>query len=179
MWKRIRRDKFGGIESATSSEQYPFSVTARHVYDVIKPNGFCCNNVSVKYTVYSQTEEQYKYEHDDWWEDHYDSYETDSLGLAARELICRMFETENEKTDIKFFIEIDGETAHGETWMEIPWDVIRSVREMVKKGTNKEISNLEREVETLTEATREYEDFLKSVPGGLDMFRKWRQERRG
>ena len=178
MWKRINRNKFGDVESATSSERYPFSATEKHIYDSIKPNGFSGNNVSVKYTVYSQTEEQYQYEKDDWWEDHYDSYETDSLGLAVRELMFRLFETEKTKTDVKFFMEIDGENSHGETWMEIPWDAIRPVREMVKEGTNKEISNLERQIESLTEATQEYEDFLKAIPGGMDMFRKWRQERR-
>ena len=177
MWKRIRRNKFGSIESATSSEQYPFSATEVRPGDTIQPDGWAGNNVSVKYAVYSQTEEQYQHENGDWWEDHYDSYETDSLGLAVRELMFRLFGTRETKTDIKFFMEIDGKEAHGETWMEIPWDVIRPVREMVKEGTNKEIDRLEREVEALTEATREYEDFLKSVPGGMEMFRKWKQER--
>ena len=90
----------------------------------------------------------------------------------------RLFETEKTKTDVKLFMEIDGENSHGETWMDIPWDAIRPVREMVKEGINKEISNLERQVESLTEATMEYEDFLRSIPGGMDAFRKWRQERR-
>ena len=174
MWKRRVRNKFGGIESATSSEQF---VTEKTVYDAIHRNSLS-GNVDVKYTIYTQTEEQYEHEKDDWWEDHYDSYETDSLGLAIRELMFRLFETEKTKTDVKFFMEINGENSHGETWMEIPWDVIRPVREMVKEGTNKEISNLERQVESLTEATGEYEDFLRSIPGGMDAFRKWRQERR-
>ena len=175
-WTRIFRNKYGAIESATSSEQACFAETEKHVYDSIKSNGFSCNNIDVWYYIYTQTEEQAVYENDDWWADHYDSYVTDSLGLAVRELIIKLFQEENQ--DIKFFLEINGENAHGETFMEIPWDVISSARELVKEGTNKRISNLEREVETLTETAQEYEDFLRSIPGGLDMFRKWRQERR-
>lgn len=174
MWKRIRRDKFGRIESATFSKQFDINETMPD--DAIHQNSLS-GNVDVKYTVYTQSEEQFQHEKNDWWEDHYDSYETDSLGLAARELMLRMFETE-KKADIKFCLEIKNGISYGETFMDVPWEVIRLVREFVVKGTNKKIDNLERQVESLTEATSEYEDFLRSIPGGMDAFRKWRQERR-
>ena len=164
MWERKIKNKFG----ETRDVLRPSGFTDKPVYDSL-PN--------VKYTVEylrKDLEEAEEKSHlvgsnvDPW--ELYDTYETDSLGLAIRETVYRMFD--DDCVDYKLFIEADGK----DTCAEIPGDIYRIAREAVQKGINKRIDSLNKEIESLVITVDAYKAFLEGIPKGTEMFQKWCRE---
>jgi hypothetical protein len=100
----------------------------------------------------------------------YDEYETDSLGLALREIIYRMFD--EDTADFRLFVDFGDK----DICADIPGDIYRIAREAVQSGINKKIDALEEDVENLNVELAAYKGFLDSIPGGAKMFREWREE---
>ena len=124
--------------------------------------------------MFQNHQRQVKGQGENWWEDYYDSYETDSMRLAAKEFILKLLN--NKYADVKFFIEIDGnDGCHAEQWMDIPWDVIRPARELLYDGINKQIDSLNKRNEDLTIKADTYKRFLEDIHG-QETFRKWCNE---
>ena len=150
MWERHHKNMYGETDKITRSKD---SFTEKPVYDTIP---------GIKYTVeYLRSELDDAYEKSQLvtnpvepWE-LYDVYETDSPGLAIRELIFRMM---GEK----------------DTAVDVPWDIRRPLREMVSEGINRKLDAQSETILALENQIREYEEFLESVHG-TEMFRKWRQ----
>ena len=160
MWKRTTRTTCGEIDKV-----YQDPHDSHPVYDQIIPGelNYNKNHMTVKYVIYNQNAEQLKGEErnkESWWEDYYDSYETDSLGLAFKECIRQLL---SEKTDVKFFIQIldHNNNSIAETFMDIPSDIVSMSREKIKEGINKRIHSLEQTNNVLNEELTSYKTFIK------------------
>lgn len=162
-WERREKNCLGNVKRVYR----PSGFTEKDVYDSL-PN--------VKYTVEYLRADQVEAEERSHLRgseiepyELYDEYETDSLGLALREIIFRMFD---EKTaDFRLFVDI----GDRDICADIPGDIYRVAREAVQPGINKRIDALNKEVETLEAELSAYKEFLDSVPGGTKMFKEWRE----
>lgn len=170
MWRRTKKNRFGKTESFTASNQSWFAATENPVYDSLP---------GVKYTVeylrkdLEEAEEKSNLigsEVDPW--DLYDSYETDSLGLAIRETIHRIFD--DECVDYKLFVEYGDK----EVCAEIPGDVYRIARQMVQEGINKRLDHMTETIAIQETEIANYREFMKSIPGAEKMYREWKERRR-
>lgn len=166
MWERKQKNRFGETEKiARSKNVYP----EKSVYDTIP---------GIKYTVeYLRSELDDAYEKSQLvtnpvepWE-LYDSYETDSPGLAIRELIFRMMD-DKKTSDVKMFIDI----GEKDTAVDIPWDVRRPLREMVSEGINRKLDAQSETILALENQIRDYEEFINTYHA-TEMFRKFKEEK--
>ena len=170
MWRRTKKNRFGEVESFICSDQSWFVATEKPVYDSLP---------GVKYTVEclrKDLEEAEEKSHligsdvEPW--ELYDRYETDSLGLAIREIICRLFD--EECIDYKFFVEYGDK----EICAEIPGDVYRIARQMVQEGINKRLDHMAETIAIQETEIASYQEFMKSIPGAEKMYREWKERRR-
>ena len=166
MWERKHKNMYGETDKITRSKD---SFTEKPVYDAIP---------GIKYTVeYLRSELDNVYEESQFnycpiepWE-LYDTYETDSPGLAIRELIFRMMD-DKKTSDVKMFIDI----GEKDTAVDIPWDVRRPLREMLQEGINRKLDAQSETILALENQIREYEEFINTYHA-TEMFRKFKEEK--
>lgn len=166
MWERKHKNMYGEVDNISKSKN---SFTEKPVYD---------NIPGIKYTVeYLRSELDNVYEESQFnycpiepWE-LYDEYITDSPGLAIRELIFRMFD-ENKTSDVKMFIDI----GEKDTAVDVPWDIRRSIREMVQANINRKLDSQSKTILALENQIREYEEFINTYHA-TEMFRKFKEEK--
>ena len=169
MWKRTLKTVYGEVARVEKSSDY--SPDYLQVYDALE---------SVKYTV-----EYLEYDRENIiekinkmeikgvepWEI-YHIYETDSPGLALREIMINMFSP--YISDIKAWITYGDKEVN----IEIPFGIYRTAREMIQAGTNLAIDTLENDLQAKTAEVNDYQEFIKEM-NAEKLFKEWQRERSG
>lgn len=182
MWELHTKDQYGQI--AQIHKENP--LTATPVYDSITPKNKCGYNdakLTVGYSVeWLPEENSAAYENSqkstggpDPWE-LCNEYQTDSLGLAIRQLLLRTLDPHADMA--KLFMWITTEDGHhgAEVTTEIPGDTVPILRNMVQENINKRIDSLEKTVDSLEKELAVYKEFIKTCNAEkvFDTFRKGR-----
>lgn len=167
MWELHTKDQYGQI--AQIHKENP--LTATPVYDSITPKNKCGYNdakLTVGYSVeWLPEENSAAYENSqkstdgpDPWE-LCNEYQTDSLGLAIRQLLLRTLDPHADMA--KLFMWITTEDGHhgAEVTTEIPGDTVPILRNMVQENINKRIDSLEKTVDSLENEIAVYKSFIK------------------
>lgn len=178
MWKRRFKDRFGRLTKETVENSF----TRNPVYDNLAPNANCCNTaeLTAEYTVeYVSRENSEAYENANSadypcepWELR-DEYLTDSLGLAIRETVIRMFDDNSEEPFLYMYLKNkDGKEA--EICADIPADTKGTIERIVNETMKKRIDFLQEQVSTLTREINMYRDFLGEYHAERQ-FKEWRE----
>lgn len=167
MWELRTKDRFGQIAQIHKENL----LTATPVYDSITPKNKCGYNdakLTVGYSVeWLPEENSAAYENSqkdtggpDPWE-LCNEYQTDSLGLAIRQLLLRTLDPHADMA--KLFMWITTEDGHhgAEVTTEIPGDTVPILRNMVQENINKRIDSLEKTVDSLEKEIAVYKSFIK------------------
>ena len=178
MWKRRFKDKFGRLTKETAENSF----TRRSVYDNLAPNANCCNTaeLTAEYTVEYVSRENFEaYENAssvdypcEPWELR-DEYLTDSLGLAIRETVIRMFDSNSEEPLLYMYLK-DKDGKEAEILADIPTDTKETIEKMVNETMKKKIDALQDQVSMLTREIDLYKEFVNEFHAD-DMFKKWRE----
>ena len=170
MWKRTIKDSHGKAKETFSSEQPWHKAIEKPVYDALPGVSY-----TVEYLRNDLADAEEKSHHvgssvNPW--ELYDTFETNSIGLAVKEIIIRMFD--EKCVDCKLFID----AGDKDTCAEIPGDTYRIARHYVQEGINKRLDNMSELMEIQAKELMNYREFLESVKA-TEMFRKWKEEREG
>lgn len=182
MWELHTKDKYGQI--AQIHKENP--LTATPVYDSITPKNKCGYNdakLTVGYSVewlpeensavYEKAQQSVEYGVEPW--ELMNEYQTDSLGLAIRQLLLRTLDPHADMA--RLFMWINTEDGHhgAEATTEIPSDTIPILRNMVQTDINKRIDSLEKTVDTLEKELAVYKEFIKKY-NSEKLFGNFRRE---
>jgi hypothetical protein len=167
MWELRTKDQYGQI--AQIHKENP--LTATPVYDSITPknrSGYNDAKLTVGYSVeWLPEENSAAYENSqkstdgpEPWE-LMNEYQTDSLGLAIRQLLLRTLDPHADMA--RLFMWITTEDGHhgAEATTEIPGDTVPILRNMVQENINKRIDSLEKAVDALEKELAVYKSFIK------------------
>lgn len=168
MWELRTKNQYGQI--AQIHKENP--LTAIPVYDSITPknrSGYNDAKLTVGYSVewlpkensvaYEKAQQSVEYGVEPW--ELFNEYQTDSLGLAIRQLLLRTLDPTADMA--KLFMWITTEDGHhgAEATTEIPGDTVPILRNMVQENINKRIDSLEKTVDSLEKEVAVYKSFIK------------------
>lgn len=178
MWKRRSKDKFGRLTKETAENSF----TRRTVYDNLAPNANCCNTaeLTAEYTVEYVSRENFEaYENAssvdypcEPWELR-DEYLTDSLGLAIRETVIRMFDSNSEEPLLYMYLK-DKNGKEAEICADIPSDTKATIERLVNETMKKKLDSLHDQVSMLTREINMYKDFL-GEHNADKLYKEWRE----
>lgn len=178
MWKRRFKDRFGRLTKETVENSF----TRNPVYDNLAPNANCCNTaeLTAEYTVeYVSRENSEAYENANSadypcepWELR-DEYLTDSLGLAIRETVIRMFDDNSEEPFLYMYLK-DKDGKEAEICADIPADTKTTIEKMVNENMKKKLDSLQDQVSMLTREINMYKDFLGEYNADK-LYKEWRE----
>lgn len=161
---------------------HPWSMINHDHFDIIDPSSreFNTQNLSVRYEIEYQDEQLANWQDENKWDiepwEYYHKVETDSLGSAFRELIIRMLD--DSPTEPKFFMQIsnsDGEKI-AEAYMDIPYSLRPTLRQMVDENIRKRENSYEAEIEALRKENQLYKEFVEKYHA-TEQFRKFKEEK--
>lgn len=173
MLKRTTKTPFGEVDRICTDSQFPNGKET--IYDSVYPGmyGYNPEGLSVNYEIEYLTipEEEWKGDADAW--EHFNTFETDSLGNAVREFCIRMLD--DETIDLNFFMQISrngNEVA--EIYMDIPYDLPWYLRNMVDAQINRRLSERENKISELSKELELYKAFVEKYHV-TEMFRGFKE----
>lgn len=167
MWKRKIKNQFGMVKESSGSDQPWYKAVEKEVNDAIP---------GVTYHIeYLRKENEDAFDRAglrsskvDPWE-FFDEYDTDSLGLALKEIMLRLVDPNCVDTNIWMT------SGESEVFAEIPLTLKFSLRQAVQADANSRIKELENQVDILKREAEMYRDFLGECHA-TETFKKWKAE---